>query len=66
MRHALRNPDEMAALAERLRARVRAEFTAPQMVDGVLAFYRALLDMKSTVAMREEDAMRSRIERAAS
>ncbi|MCE9649350.1 MAG: glycosyltransferase family 4 protein [Parvibaculum sp.] len=66
LRHALHNPDEMAALAERLRARVRAEFTAPQMVDGVLAFYRALLDMKSTVAMNEEEAVRSRIERAAS
>src|SRR3546814_1621949 len=47
LRHAIHNPDEMAALAERLRRRVRAEFSATHMVDGVLGFYRALIEARS-------------------
>ncbi len=47
LRHAIHNPDEMAALAERLRRRVRAEFSAAHMVDGVLGFYRTLIDART-------------------
>jgi glycosyltransferase involved in cell wall biosynthesis len=51
LRHAIHNPDDMAALAERLRRRVRAEFSAVHMVDGVLGFYRALIEAR-TVTVR--------------
>lgn len=38
---------DMAAQAVRLKTRVRAEFSAQRMVEGVTGFYRALLDMKA-------------------
>src|SRR3546814_16385672 len=52
LRHAIHNPDEMAALAERLRRRVRAEFSATHMVDGVLGFYRALIEARRSEERR--------------
>lgn len=52
LRHAIHHPDEMAALAERLRSRVRAEFSSQQMVDGVLGFYRTLIDNRIAAAAR--------------
>jgi glycosyltransferase involved in cell wall biosynthesis len=62
LRHAIRNPDEMTALSERLRARVRAEFAASQMVDGVLGFYRALIDNKMAVLAEQSEPAPARIE----
>ncbi|MGB3810436.1 MAG: glycosyltransferase family 4 protein [Parvibaculum sp.] len=55
LRHAIHHPDEMAALAERLRARVRAEFSARQMVDGVVGFYRRLLDARIVSSVEHDD-----------
>lgn len=46
LRHAINHPDEMAALAERLRSRVRAEFSAAQMIDSIDTLYRRLLENK--------------------
>ncbi|HEY4343593.1 MAG TPA: glycosyltransferase family 4 protein [Parvibaculum sp.] len=62
LRHAIRNPDEMTALSERLRARVRAEFAASQMVDGVLGFYRTLIDNKMAATVGEIEPVPARIE----
>jgi glycosyltransferase involved in cell wall biosynthesis len=47
MRHAINHPDEMKALAGRLRSRVRAEFSAVQMVDGVTALYRKMIETQA-------------------
>jgi glycosyltransferase involved in cell wall biosynthesis len=47
LRHALNHPDEMKALAGRLRSRVRAEFSVAQMVDGVNTLYQSLIDNQS-------------------
>lgn len=41
--HAMEHPQDMMALAERLKARVQAEFSAARMVQGITDFYRALL-----------------------
>jgi glycosyltransferase involved in cell wall biosynthesis len=38
---------DVIAQAARLKGRVRTEFSTPRMVDGVTAFYRAILDMKT-------------------
>lgn len=46
LRHAINHPDEMTALAERLRSRVRAEFSAAQMIDSIDALYHRLLANK--------------------
>ncbi len=46
LRHAINHPDEMTALAERLRSRVRAEFSAAQMIDSVDALYRRLTESR--------------------
>ena len=57
MRHALHYPDEMAALAGRLRSRVRAEFSSAQMVDGVNALYRRLIEKRDRQPVAQlEDA----------
>ena len=48
MRHALQYPAEMNALARRLHARVRSEFSSAQMVDSVSELYRRLIE-KQTV-----------------
>lgn len=56
LRHAMQNPDEMNALAGRLRSRVRAEFSSVQMVEAVNALYRNLMQRKSTSTIAVEDA----------
>jgi glycosyltransferase involved in cell wall biosynthesis len=55
LRHALHHPDEMKALAGRLRSRVRAEFSAAQMVDAVNALYRKLLDTRAALDAENEE-----------
>lgn len=62
LRHAIHHPDEMKALAERLKARVRAEFAAPQMVDGIVGFYRALIDNRLAAPVNRNDGATARIE----
>lgn len=45
--YALDNPDDMTALAIRLRKRVRAEFSVARMIEGVSACYRAAREKAS-------------------
>ncbi|MDO8287664.1 MAG: glycosyltransferase family 4 protein [Parvibaculum sp.] len=46
MRHALMHPSEMNALARRLHARVRSEFSSAQMVDSVGELYRRIINAR--------------------
>ena len=62
MRHALQHPDEMKALADRLRSRVRSEFSSAQMVDGVNALYRRLIEKRGRLAVAELDDVTSGVE----
>lgn len=49
LRRAMAHPEETAKLAARLQARVLDEFSAPRMVDGVIGFYRMLLDRRAAM-----------------
>mgnify|MGYP003643502826 FL=1 len=62
MRHALHHPDEMKALADRLRSRVRSEFSSAQMVDGVNALYRRLIEKRGQRAVAQLDDATSGVE----
>jgi glycosyltransferase involved in cell wall biosynthesis len=62
MRYALNHPDEMKALAGRLRARVSAEFSSTQMVDGVNTLYRRLVEPGAPQPLRIGDGQTSGIE----
>ncbi|MGV8996087.1 MAG: glycosyltransferase family 4 protein [Parvibaculaceae bacterium] len=61
MRRALQNPAEMNALARRLHARVRSEFSSAQMVDSVCELYRRLLE-KQAVSQIEDSEVASSVE----
>jgi glycosyltransferase involved in cell wall biosynthesis len=46
LRKAVIDPGEAAGIAERIRERVRAEFSVDRMVDGGLAAYREALTLR--------------------
>ncbi len=46
---AISDREDMAHAAERLRLRVKSEFSAARMVDGVIGFYRSLLEPTSAL-----------------
>lgn len=55
LRYAINHPDEMAALAMRLRARVQAEFSAGQMIESIDKLYQRLLANRQTRSSEYSD-----------
>lgn len=59
MRHALLHPSEMNALARRLHARVRSEFSSAQMVDSVGELYRRIINARCVDANEDVEDIES-------
>ncbi len=62
LRHALQHPAEMNALARRLHARVRSEFSSAQMVDSVDELYRRLIVAKAANVIVNDEVASGGIE----
>ena len=62
LRHAINRPNEMAALAARLRARVQSDFSAKQMTDSVNSLYQRLLANQRTAIDASDDRASNKAE----
>ena len=62
LRYAINHPDEMAALAMRLRTRVQREFSAGKMVESIDKLYQRLLASRQTRSSEYSDPASRNIE----